>query len=496
MAKQKILLTGASGSMGHAAFLELLKRKEEFGIVLLLRPSKKNRKHFSKYLSYKNAVSIQKNTVEYDGLKVVWGDLTNQEDVKKAVDGCSYVLHPAALISPAADHNPKTAKEVNLDGTRNIIAAIKKQPNNGDNTKFFYIGSVAEYGDRLSPIYRIRAGDPLMPSVYDFYATTKIAAERTVIDSGLKHWVSIRQTYIAIPNALSLFDPIMYHQPIDQHIELITNEDAGFGLVQCIDTPEDFWCKIYNMSGGPLCRFIYLEYLETMVKLLKMGDYRKIMDRNWFCLKNFHGGWFEDAQILNGYLHHWRHILKDHYQQVKDKNPFYLHFARIIPSFMIKRIMKRMANAKSGPLYWIKSNNEGRIEAFFGSKKKWAAIPDWGLDMSDFRAEAYLLDHGYDEKKPENKLTIGDMRKAASFRGGKCLSESFVDMASKLKWKCAFDHVFKGSPNLILKGGHWCPDCEAPPWEYDKIAKKNPFFAQAYYATHSRGKGNCSAKKG
>ena len=63
-------------------------------------------------------------------------------------------------------------------------------------------------------------------------------------------------------------------------------------------------------------------------------------------------------------------------------------------------------------------------------------------------------------------------------------------MKTRLEWKCAFGHRFEGSPSLILKGGHWCPNCEAPPWDYDKIAAKNPFFAQAYYTNHAKDENN------
>jgi len=490
MVKSQVLLTGASGSMGNAAFLELLKRKNKFNIILLLRPSKTNRKYFSQFLDQKNSESKNKHIIKSDELKIVWGDLTNPDDVKKAVDGCNFVLHPAALISPKADHNPKMAEKVNLEGTKNIIEAIKKQPNNGDNTRLVYVGSVAEYGDRLAPVYRIRVGDPLIPSAYDFYATTKIAAERAVIESDLKYWVSIRQTYIAIPKTLTLLDPIMFHQPLEQYVELVTNKDAGYGLIQCLEAPEEFWGNIYNMSGGPSCRFIYQDYLENMMNLLGMGDYRKIMDRNWFCLRNFHGGWFEDSYILNEFLHHWRDNLEDHYKQVEENKYWYSYLASIIPKFLVKKFMKKMANEKSGPLYWIDSNNKGRINAFFGSMKKWKNIQGWETDSKGSNISAYLLDHGYDENKPENELNIEDMKEAARFRGGECLSPRVIDMKSKLKWKCAFGHQFEGSPTLILLAGHWCPDCEAPPWDYDKIAAKNPFFAQVYYTNHSKDENN------
>ncbi|MFH1327993.1 MAG: NAD-dependent epimerase/dehydratase family protein [Candidatus Bathyarchaeota archaeon] len=133
MVKEKVLLTGASGSMGNAAFQELLKRKDRYDIVLLLRPSKKNRKYFAEYLGGKSSVSTNNDVDECDELKIVWGDLVNSDDVFRAVDGCDFVLHPAALISPAADYNPELAKKVNFEGTENIIAAIKKQPDRGDS---------------------------------------------------------------------------------------------------------------------------------------------------------------------------------------------------------------------------------------------------------------------------------------------------------------------------------------------------------------------------
>ena len=495
MVKDKVLLTGASGSMGNAAFLELLKRKNKYNMVLLLRPSTKNRKYFARFFRTKSSVTTNQRVNEYNGLKIVWGDLTNPDDVRRAVDDCNFVLHPAALISPAADHDPKMAKKVNLVGTKNIIAAIKSQPNNGDNTKLVYVGSVAEYGDRLAPVYRIRVGDPLIPSVYDFYATTKIAAERAVIESDIKYWVSIRQTYIGIPKTLTLLDPIMFHQPLEQRVELITDKDAGYGLVQCLEAPEEFWGNIYNMSGGPSCRFIYQDYLENMMKLLGIGDYRKIMDKNWFCLRNFHGGWFEDSYLLNDVLHHWRNNLEDHYEQVKENKNWYSNLAWIIPKYFVKKLMKKMATEKTGPLHWIESNNEGRINAFFGSKKKWESIHDWESDSTEVNIDAYLLNHGFDENKPENELNIDDMNDAARFRGGECLSQRVIDMNTKLKWKCAFGHHFEGSPTLILKGGHWCPDCEVPPWDYDKIAAKNPFFAQVYYANHAKDENNYYGEK-
>ena len=98
-----------------------------------------------------------------------------------------------------------------------------------------------------------------------------------------------------------------------------------------------------------------------------------------------------------------------------------------------------------------------------------------------------MLDHGYDESKPKDELDIEDMRQAAAFRGGKCLSKQMVrgDLSTQLEWQCAFGHRFKASPLLVLLGGHWCPECFPMPWNYDEEARRNPFFAQVWKPLHS-----------
>ena len=88
-------------------------------------------------------------------------------------------------------------------------------------------GRVAEYGDRLPPVHVGRTGDPLIPSLFDHYAITKVRGELAVMQSRIKHRVSLRQTFIMIPDLFSLMDPIMFHQPINSFMENYHRQ--GFG---------------------------------------------------------------------------------------------------------------------------------------------------------------------------------------------------------------------------------------------------------------------------
>jgi hypothetical protein len=56
------------------------------------------------------------------------------------------------------------------------------------------------------------------------------------------------------------------------------------------------------------------------------------------------------------------------------------------------------------------------------------------------------------------RLTLEDMTAIAANRGGRCLSESYVNNKTKLEWECAAGHRWQASPTHV-KCGSWCPTC-------------------------------------
>ena len=65
---------------------------------------------------------------------------------------------------------------------------------------------------------------------------------------------------------------------------------------------------------------------------------------------------------------------------------------------------------------------------------------------------------GAKKSREKMKLTIAEMRQLAKERGGKCLSKKYVDSNTKLSWECAEKHQWKARPSHI-KVGHWCSKC-------------------------------------
>lgn len=467
-----VFITGATGVMGKASMDEILQRGD-CDVRILVRPSKKNRKLLRKY----------KNR---NDLTIVWGDLLDKEAIRNAMGSANIVMHIGGMVSPMADHFPEKTLKVNIGSTQNIVDVIKER-SDSDEVKLIYIGSVAQTSDRSEPYHWGRIGDPIMASEFDYYGISKIKAERIVAESGLRHWVSLRQTGILHPGLFQRgSDPITFHVPLRGVLEWATTEDsARLMAALCGDKiPESFWRNFYNIGSGKAYRLSNYEFEKLILGVVGSPEPEKIFEPNWFATRNFHGCWYLDSDRLNELVPFRANITAEQYfRQMVKKAPWWVKMAPLAPAFVVKKMMKKVADTPDyGTLNWIsRTDCEDRINAFFGSREEREKIPSWAeFDLSRPSDKPVLLDHGYDETKPDEKLDINDCRSAAEFRGGKCISNDMTtgDLDHKLEWECAFGHKFQASPRLILKGGHWCPDCLPAPWRYKEEAKKNAFLAQ------------------
>ncbi|MBO9732306.1 MAG: SDR family oxidoreductase [Chitinophaga sp.] len=98
------------------------------------------------------------------------GDIRQQEDCRKAMDGIDYVSHQAALGSvPRSINDPVTTNEVNISGFLNILVAAR----DAGVKRMVYAASSSTYGDHPGlPKVEDKIGNPLSP-----YAVTKYVNE-------------------------------------------------------------------------------------------------------------------------------------------------------------------------------------------------------------------------------------------------------------------------------------------------------------------------------
>jgi nucleoside-diphosphate-sugar epimerase len=149
----KYLVTGGAGFIGSNIVEELVKRGESVRVF----------DNFS--------TGRRENLAPFAGkIEMVEGDLRNDQDVQRAVEGIDYVIHQAALRSvPRSVDDPLSSNEVNVTGTLRLLWAART----AKVKRVVYASSSSVYGDsKLIPQSEEHATSPISP-----YATSKLAAE-------------------------------------------------------------------------------------------------------------------------------------------------------------------------------------------------------------------------------------------------------------------------------------------------------------------------------
>lgn len=492
-----IAMTGATGSMGRESVKNIIANTSA-KLRLLIEDNKAGRRA---------AEQLRK---KYRGrVSCFFGSITESSDCDKLVRGSDVVFHLAAVIPPRADSFPELADAVNFGGTVNMVRAAEDD----GKVKFVYISSVAVYGHRTFAHPWGRVGDPLIPSAFDAYGNSKVRAERVVLESKIRDFAVLRQTGILHPDIMTknLRDGLVFHTPWNVPIEWITARDSGrlMGKIAAAEERGEnggFWGRVYDIGGGEKCRQTGYEMYDSGFKLIG-GSTKSFFRPRDNCARNFHCLWFSDSDILEDMFSFRSEDLNDFWRNMADRHKFYV-LGKAVPKKLLRNgVIEALYTNPNSPTYWAEHGDIARVTAFFGGQEAYERITkDWekyGLvcerpgyekmknqTFAERSGMPVFLNHGYDESKPDGELSIEDMREAARFRGGECLSDSMEkgDLRSKLLWKCAEGHIFKSSPFAVLKAGHWCPECceTKDVWRFDEIAKKSPFFAQVWYDSHGR----------
>lgn len=152
----KCVMTGATGHVGYALLLELLEKGEDTTIL------------------------IRKDSNIFDGLdcKKAFGDVTDPESLEKAFEGAEVVYHSAGIIE-LKQGNDEMVYNVNVNGTKNVVAACKKC----GVKKLVYMSSVDTYPPLPDNqvMHELSHYDPEI--LEGTYAKTKAEATQFVIDS-------------------------------------------------------------------------------------------------------------------------------------------------------------------------------------------------------------------------------------------------------------------------------------------------------------------------
>ncbi|MBW2274097.1 MAG: NAD(P)-dependent oxidoreductase [Deltaproteobacteria bacterium] len=227
----RVTVTGAFGNVGQSALVELLERGHEV-----------------RALDLRSAESERAAQRYRDRVEVAWGDVRVADDVAGAMTGADAVAHTAFVIPPLSEREPELAQAVNVDGTRNLIAAMQAQPS---PPRLVYTSSVSVTGPRgPEDEPPVTAEHPLVAS--DHYTRHKIETERMVRESGLD-WCILRLGAV-LPLVLPRrFDPMAFDVPSEQRMEIVHTRDVGLAIARAVDCDEALG-RILLIAGGERCR--------------------------------------------------------------------------------------------------------------------------------------------------------------------------------------------------------------------------------------------------
>lgn len=155
----KILITGATGYLGHRLALTLAERNNEVHILV------------------RNPDSG--NIPQHKNIEVFAGDITQKQSITSAISECSQVYHTAALVK-AFDKDATLFYKVNVEGTRNLLESALET----GVEKFVFTSSCSVIGPTLKAA--MCENDKRISPLDNDYDATKYMAEKLVKEFGKK----------------------------------------------------------------------------------------------------------------------------------------------------------------------------------------------------------------------------------------------------------------------------------------------------------------------
>ena len=306
----EVFLTGAFGNVGVSTLKKLLKKKYEVTCFdIKNKQNEKKWKKLSKKLQF----------------KVVWGDITDEQSVSKAMGAVDCILHVAAIIPPTSERFPELARKVNVEGTRNIIKATNKLQK---KFKIILVSSVSVHGPRMHLDPPIRASDPLNPS--NVYNTTKVEAEKLIQESGLP-WTIVRLGgVLPLSNDLTSLTK-MFETPYEQRMEFIHVEDVATALSNCVEA--DVNEKILLIGGGKDLQFTSGAFYEELFSIFGIKDLPKSAFKTARSPKEHPEDWFfvdwMDTKEAQNLLNFQNHSMEDYLNDLKEYVGGLRHLAKL-----------------------------------------------------------------------------------------------------------------------------------------------------------------------
>jgi nucleoside-diphosphate-sugar epimerase len=310
----RVMVTGAFGNVGWSALVELLAQGHRVrAFDLRSRAAKRAARRCD------------------DRLEVFWGDLRNPLELERAVAGVDAVAHIAFVIPPQSERRPEWAREINVTGTHNLIAAMRALPR---PPRLVYTSSVSITGPRgPEDEPPLTAAHPTKAS--DTYTAHKIKTEEMVRESGLD-WTILRLGAVLPIELPKRFHPMTFDIPGDQRMEVVHTRDVGLAVANAVSCDEALG-RTLLIAGGKGCRLRAREMRAGISDVMGMPTFPE----SAFSRRPFYTD-FMDTEEAQRLLRFQRHSFGDYLDEVRPTVPrLYPIILRPFGGLIMRQLLKR-----------------------------------------------------------------------------------------------------------------------------------------------------------
>lgn len=234
--KKRIVITGAAGFLGGRTAKFFAENFTDFEIVATSRRSSR------------------KEELENHGCTFVAGDLENADFCNKIIENTEIIIHCAALSSPWGDY--QTFYNANVVATENLLNAAKKH----NVPKFILISTPSiyfNYKDR----WNVTESEPLPSKMVNHYATTKLIAEKLILEQNGKGMQTIAlrpraiigaEDAVIFPRVLEAFrqGKLKIIGKGENVVDLTCVRNVIEAIVCCMNAPQNAYGQAYNITNG------------------------------------------------------------------------------------------------------------------------------------------------------------------------------------------------------------------------------------------------------
>lgn len=322
----KLLITGAFGNVGKAVLKEAHLRAHE--IIVFEVNNKKTSKTAQKY---RNKMS-----------KIIFGDIRNSEDIKKAVQNCDGIIHLAAIIPPISKKRKELTMEVNFGGTVNLVNAINETKR---KIPFVFTSSASVMGPTQLNNKLVRRDDPL--AITGNYEESKIKCEEFLKEKADNYLVfrlaGVLQTFsvLSFASSFSSLEELFDMHP-DMRLEMIMAADVATALVTGVEklksssTPKN---QAYILAGGKKngWQLRGREFVSRLFGSLSLP----VPDKKYFTpdINSYHLDWYDTTEAQQRFDFQ-NHNIEDYLKKMKKKFRYFKLPIILLRKIIIKKLVK------------------------------------------------------------------------------------------------------------------------------------------------------------